>query len=111
MNNISTEELCRRFEKRLAAIRPLQAALRDKTLVAKTSVGREIGRQAEIQLATAASQVHDAIVLLKQSITEGPAVMSYSQWNREIDKWQAAQDHAASLLGLPPDQEAPVGNR
>ena len=111
MNNISTEELCRLFEQRLVAIRPLQAALHDKVLTAKKEEHRERYHQAEIRLATAASQVHDAIALLKQSITKGPAVMSYSQWSREIRKWQESQDHAAELLGLPPDQEAPVGNR
>ena len=103
MNNISTEELCRRFEQRLAAIRLLQAALRDKTLIAKTSVGRETGRYAEIQLATAAAQVHEAIVLLKHSIAEGPGKMSSSDFDRDICEWQKAQDYAASLLGLPLD--------
>ena len=80
MNSISTEELCRRFEQRLAAIRPLQAALRDKALTARKEKHRENYRQAEIQLATAASQIHDELAMLKQSILSiGSGKMRESQ--------------------------------
>ena len=112
MNRISTEELCRRFEQQLAAIRPLQAALRDKVLTTKNEEHRELYRQAELRLATAASQVHDEIAELRQHIlSRGDGLIRESQFDRYTHRWQAEQDHAASVLRLPPDQEAPAGSR
>ena len=111
MSDISTEELCRRFEQRLAAIRPLQVALRDRTLAAKHKLGREIGHDEEVNLAKAAVQIFDAVLILKESMAKGPSVTATAQWSRDIRNWQAAYERAAEFLGLPLEPEAQPDTR
>ena len=92
-SQITTEELCRHFEQRLAAIRPLQAALHDKVLTAEPEKYRKACQEAEVRLALAASQIHNAAVELRRHINKrGHGVMRESQFDRDIRRWQAAQD-------------------